>query len=708
MNRDGLLGFGNRQTRVILAAAVIHQPLPVVARQAGEEDRVMITRDNLVRLIRAGAVLVRILFFRIQNRPRQPFERLLRPVAVEQHFADRVEVAGMVAASEQQQRVGVLRRIVGQREAAFAARPQVADRLRLPMQQIIRVGDNAVVQVHDEFAVKAHRLVVRVLDDARVAMDAFGVRESDADFLPVQQIPGRSDETAVLARVELIFPVPLVAEQIVGVLMLHDASILVAVLLVEPVPEQRAVQQIALEVHAVVADRDADVANIVDLLHIRAGRLDAFPEIFFQHAVAAINIMELAVLLQHRAVVHAAAEPSGVPRCRIFGWREDRIVRVFPERADRPGRQPVRLRIERFSGKSAPILVRVVVRILEQLFVIILAAELPLKKSVAEKLPRARLFCGQLDLSLCPFRRELLSIDFHFELLMIVAELRIFAAYHHAAAPVVAHLDRGFVRGVAVLEQHVAPVAVARVQAGPVNRQVVEEQHVACLGRARRAAGNRILLVIEIIHPDMLQRTFLVRARDQADAPVLFVGIVQMDAGRHHRMLQMREIGIVLVQREGAAFLRRFDEHLAVVQLHVRTDNPFQHLPHVRMHSRPTERSVMVQHVVKAFDNQLFQLIRGNVVALPGGVAVELHPGRVADRPLDAFAHLLHFRLVEYGFGMEIAVVPIEVDIPLCDRVHPDPSFRRLAMSSAVRLIISLHCRSEGAGLSGLPSYSIV
>ncbi|MNY69373.1 hypothetical protein D3C86_2073040 [compost metagenome] len=57
----------------------------------------------------------------------------------------------------------------------------------------------------------------------------------------------------------------------------------------------------------------------------------------------------------------------------------------------------------------------------------------------------------------------------------------------------------------------------------------------------------------------MRQASCEMRAWDDTQAAIFFIGTVQMDACSKHRMLFMREIRIVLMHREGSAVLGRFD-----------------------------------------------------------------------------------------------------------------------------------------------------
>jgi hypothetical protein len=64
-----------------------------------------------------------------------------------------------------------------------------------------------------------------------------------------------------------------------------------------------------------------------------------------------------------------------------------------------------------------------------------------------------------------------------------------------------------------------------------------------------------------------------VAARHDTQAALLDRGIVEMNDHRDHRMVLVREVGIVLVHRKRRAVLRRLDEHLRMMQLDVRTDD---------------------------------------------------------------------------------------------------------------------------------------
>ena len=122
----------------------------------------------------------------------------------------------------------------------------------------------------------------------------------------------------------------------------------------------------------------------------------------------------------------------------------------------------------------------------------------------------------------------------------------------------------------------------------------------------------------------------------------------------------VREVRVVLVHRERRTLLRRLDEHLRVVQLHVRTDQRRQHLdePRVRDHSR--EDSFVVGQIVEALQLERTKLVFADVVATPCVVAVVRGAADVVEDAPDRVAHLLHLRRVEDAGDQHVAVFAVE------------------------------------------------
>jgi hypothetical protein len=139
-----------------------------------------------------------------EHRPRQVGLGLGGVFGAEDDLADGVEVAVMVSAREKHDVVGPGTIMMRQSEAPFASRPQIGELLRLPVDQIVRVRDQAVVDEHHELAVDAHGVVVGILHDHAIAVDARSLGEDDAVTAPVLQILRGGQEGAVERCVLLV------------------------------------------------------------------------------------------------------------------------------------------------------------------------------------------------------------------------------------------------------------------------------------------------------------------------------------------------------------------------------------------------------------------------------------------------------------------------------------------------------------------------
>ena len=130
----------------------------------------------------------------------------------------------------------------------------------------------------------------------------------------------------------------------------------------------------------------------------------------------------------------------------------------------------------------------------------------------------------------------------------------------------------GGVQRVAHLHEQGGARFVADIDPGSMDRQVAEEEDIAGLGFAGNRGFDRVLFQRQMPAAglEMLDRAQLVAAGDDAHAAFGERGVVEVDDGRDHRVLVVREEGAVLVHWEGGALFRRFDEQFVVVQLHVR------------------------------------------------------------------------------------------------------------------------------------------
>src|SRR5687768_12937868 len=77
---------------------------------------------------------------------------------------------------------------------------------------------------------------------------------------------------------------------------------------------------------------------------------------------------------------------------------------------------------------------------------------------------------------------------------------------------------------------------------------------------------------MEVSFWKVLQRTQLMAPWQHPHTAFLFGCVVKVNYGRHHRVLFMRKIRIILVHGEWGASLRGFDEQLRVMKPHVRPD----------------------------------------------------------------------------------------------------------------------------------------
>ena len=158
---------------------------------------------------------------------------------------------------------------------------------------------------------------------------------------------------------------------------------------------------------------------------------------------------------------------------------------------------------------------------------------------------------------------------------------------------------------------------------------------------------------------DVRDRAELVRARDHAQAAVLLVRVVEVDARGGHGVARVGEVGVVLVHREGSAALGRLHEHLRVVELHVRADHARQRLDEARVRRRPHERRVVVLEIVEALQHRVANaVVRSR--RRPGVVHVEGRPGGAGDDRVDGAAHLLHLGQVEHAPAEEVPVLAEE------------------------------------------------
>ena len=188
-----------------------------------------------------------------------------------------------------------------------------------------------------------------------------------------------------------------------------------------------------------------------------------------------------------------------------------------------------------------------------------------------------------------------------------------------------------------------------------MDRQVVEEEDVARLRRHRLAVLERHLQRVALAR--RLERALPVRARDDTQAPVLQVGVVEVDARGEHRVPLVREVRVVLVHRERRSLLRRLDQHLRVVELHVRPDQRRQDRRQPRVARGAREGGVVVLHVVEALQDGLL----GD--RLPDVVLVVLGPAHALEDPVDRRPHLLDLRAVEDAARVQVAVLRVELDV---------------------------------------------
>src|SRR5690242_11564498 len=72
---------------------------------------------------------------------------------------------------------------------------------------------------------------------------------------------------------------------------------------------------------------------------------------------------------------------------------------------------------------------------------------------------------------------------------------------------------------------------------------------------------------------DMLDRSVFMATRNNVYASFLDGGIVKMADSCDHAMALVRKEWIILVQWERRTLLRWFNEHLVMVQLHIRATN---------------------------------------------------------------------------------------------------------------------------------------
>src|SRR5690349_4524253 len=99
----------------------------------------------------------------------------------------------MMSTGEEQDVVGVLVVVISECEASFTTGPALVGRhvARFPTHQVVGIGDQPVVDVHDELAAHSDWLVARILQHDTVAMRARGMRENDAMSVPMPQVLGR-------------------------------------------------------------------------------------------------------------------------------------------------------------------------------------------------------------------------------------------------------------------------------------------------------------------------------------------------------------------------------------------------------------------------------------------------------------------------------------------------------------------------------------
>lgn len=159
------------------------------------------------------------------------------------------------------------------------------------------------------------------------------------------------------------------------------------------------------------------------------------------------------------------------------------------------------------------------------------------------------------------------------------------------------------VRRVAELHEPRGAGLVAHVDAGAVHGEVGEEQDVAGLGLHRHELLDGEAREVEAALRVVLARSREVAARRDAHAALGVGGVVEVEDRGGHPVMGVREERVVLMGRERGAVLRRLDEHLRLVQLHVRgAQDGRGDVREARVDEQPGEGGVVELGVVQVLE----------------------------------------------------------------------------------------------------------
>src|ERR1035438_4280189 len=250
---------------VILASPVVDPPFSIVLSQCIEKDAVGIFRNEGVGSLCGEPIFKGVLLFSEEGGPRKPTQYLFRVGLGQVHFSYAIEVPCMCAAGKKNDIVGLCRVIFPKCKATFAAWQNVLVLVRLPMQQILGVGNNSEIEIHHELAIDLYGFIMRVLQNHSVPMRPFGVGKDDADVLPIEQVLRCGKKDPVLPIVFRVVQEPLIAEQVICVLIANDIRVEIDVFGIFAFAKEGTVLSVFFEVYAVFTDRNSNVVEDIAL-----------------------------------------------------------------------------------------------------------------------------------------------------------------------------------------------------------------------------------------------------------------------------------------------------------------------------------------------------------------------------------------------------------------------------------------------------------